>query len=1374
MKKGRSRKWKRLLSLALAFVMTLSLCLPATASAAQGDKPAKPAITDVVLAAGDESRLKVLGWYEKTTWACDNEAVATVSEDGTMQAVAEGMAKVTAESYLFRGRYKNRTVFQITVTKAEPLRVDVGGTLALKVGLGRSVKWATSDAAVAKVAPDGVVTGISEGNVTITATVNNSRYPLILRWGNIQTTTVHHFQVSVEDFQVVTFETNGGSAVDPQYVKTGEAAQRPENPTKEGFYLQGWYTDAELTNVYDFSQPVNEDLTLYAKWGEGSEETAMPDIDSDKVDDRLEEMFGTDPNKDDTDQDGLSDFAELTITSTSPTMADTDNNGTADGEEDLDNDGLTNLQEVAMGTDPGKADSDVDTLPDGEEVERGTDPTKEDTDADGISDPVEIKLGLDPLNPCTDGKTPDGERTFAQTLEGMDESLNVDNAMVPTISGEVTDNIQNHVAVHQSMNETVVSNRAVVGKPVQVETDYPEGTALNLTFQAKEGDSRLPFYVVCKYEDNTFLPQETTVEGSCIRANVGQGEYFVLDAEKFLMDLDIPITKYKGTTPVVAAVDEAVSVATYAAPDSDPEDPNYQPSDSKEDLSDKKDDKEDRPVVTMDKVQPMTAAPAKATVAGQADVVFVIDSTGSMGEEINNVANNINNFVDALQARNVRANFALVDYKDITCSGEETRIVGDAAGNIWFRDSNEYKDAIRNLYVHGGGDGPETAVDAMGAAVYDTGFRPAATKFVVLVTDADYKTDNNYGLSSMQHLIDVMRMRGIITSVITSSGYEPTYHDLYTQTEGVYGDIYSDFATVLLTLADRIGQEADKGDWVILSDYEIIQLEGELNATNGIDTDKDYLNDWEELDKPETRDMSPFIKTCLKEYGVPEEEYKDAKTVQVYAYDSHPLRPDTDFDGIGDLWDKFCKEGYFEGTMGSHLDYMGAHYVMDFRDFFARPEIYNAQLATTSLIMANQMYGGENKFMYRYGTNKEEAATITDLMKLHGFEDVAEYSLEHGIMNDWKGFEVDTYTDDDISELAIGHHKVSWNGQIKTVVGIFIRGTDSSISEWSSNFDMGPSTNAVSPYHKGFRVTEQRLLNFVDRYLETELPGVDHLCFWLSGHSRGAALANLMAGDMVDRGEETFAYTFATPASYCGASSTSSKYAGLYNICNSGDLVPNVPLAYWNFRHFGKTLYADMDGAGFQKAWKKGMGKDYIGPSTATIQDVLLGLSALAADRDQVYAIDYDGEQDISKEQARIISWRARKYCELKDKDIPIVGLRYDLYPSTAFVMQLAAELLQGEDQTAKDHAGKLIKEFGNTVYGDVLIGTIGIICIDKDGLYSGHLDYDFWHPIDSIKNGAGSAFVNMHCPSTYYAIVSSGTYSAGFGGGGGGGSSGR
>ena len=64
----------------------------------------------------------------------------------------------------------------------------------------------------------------------------------------------------------VTFETNGGSAVDPQTVESGKTATEPATPEKDGFNFSGWYTDSALTDEFSFTTKITADTTLYAKW----------------------------------------------------------------------------------------------------------------------------------------------------------------------------------------------------------------------------------------------------------------------------------------------------------------------------------------------------------------------------------------------------------------------------------------------------------------------------------------------------------------------------------------------------------------------------------------------------------------------------------------------------------------------------------------------------------------------------------------------------------------------------------------------------------------------------------------------------------------------------------------------------------------------------------------------------------------------------------------------------------------------------------------------------------------------------------------------------------------------------------------------------
>lgn len=66
----------------------------------------------------------------------------------------------------------------------------------------------------------------------------------------------------------VTFNTDGGSEVAAQTVEDGKTATKPDDPTKDGFWFFGWYVGE---NVYEFTQPVSDDLTVIARWLEKTE-----------------------------------------------------------------------------------------------------------------------------------------------------------------------------------------------------------------------------------------------------------------------------------------------------------------------------------------------------------------------------------------------------------------------------------------------------------------------------------------------------------------------------------------------------------------------------------------------------------------------------------------------------------------------------------------------------------------------------------------------------------------------------------------------------------------------------------------------------------------------------------------------------------------------------------------------------------------------------------------------------------------------------------------------------------------------------------------------------------------------------------------------
>ncbi len=189
------------------------------------------------------------------------------------------------------------------------------------------------------------------------------------------------------------------------------------------------------------------------------------DADGDGLNDRREAELGTDPSLADTDEDGLTDGAEVREHRTNPLAADSDTDGVLDGDEvalGTDPNDPNNgqpaadaapveeepavaeeaapveeavpveeapaaveetpaeeapvVEEAPVATTPG--DSDGDGLEDAIEFELGTDPYSVDTDQDGLTDGDEYYVfATGTLNPDTDG---DGILDGDETAQGTD------------------------------------------------------------------------------------------------------------------------------------------------------------------------------------------------------------------------------------------------------------------------------------------------------------------------------------------------------------------------------------------------------------------------------------------------------------------------------------------------------------------------------------------------------------------------------------------------------------------------------------------------------------------------------------------------------------------------------------------------------------------------------------------------------------------------------------------------------------------------------------------------------------------------------------------------------------------------------------------
>lgn len=940
----------------------------------------------------------------------------------------------------------------------------------------------------------------------------------------------------------------------------------------EGYLFEKWeatagtFTDATSATT-KFTMP-SGNVEIVAKF-----------VQEEEVSSEVETLFGTDPSKNDTDDDGLSDYVEIYITGTDPLLKDSDDNGVSDADEDSDGDKLTNITEIELGTNLVHSDSDADGLNDYDETNLyNTDPVKADTDGDSLIDGDEILLGLDPLLVKTDGTTLDSERKFEQTIsdENISEELTEDNEAVPSLTATVSGNINRNISITKSNSNDFNDSRALVGNAIDITGEDLSSGKLTFSIEnelemlsLQDSSEEFSTHLICKYNEDgstSFLETSFDVSTNSVTAEITEsGTYFVADIKALFDELGLAL-------PTVADL-SLLSDPEVELMDIDIDENSNGNSNENVELQNTEEIIEPENVEIADAdTEKVTLMAANGAMA-QADIVFIIDTTGSMSGEIYNVKTNVGYFVDALKEKGISAGLALVEYRDIEEDGYDTTKVHKNGTSNWFYDMDAYKNKISSsLYASGGGDTPESVVDALETArLLD--MRASAGKIFILVTDANYKVGNRYGIPSMAAEIELLKNAGVNCSVVTGSGNKNTYYDLYNGTEGIYVNINGNFYNELMTIADKIGEEiVGDGYWIYLQGPVPVPVRLDAIPEEGstADTDDDGIYDVDELESVVPTgeiDLDEIIEKMSRgaitgtDYGV----------VKMYKYKSSPVDVDTDFDGIEDSVDTDAKNNNFEGTLkGTIEEGINVKFNVDYRDFVNGSNTkYQQDISTVGALLSTLAYDSELTIT----SGGDFSGQIDKIYSGFGLKDYANYNMADD----------SSITDDDLSEVSIGHRLVSYNGAETEVFVVSIRGTNGTIQEWSSNFDVGADTDSYwdrnnsmwrnKQNHKGFDVAANRIYDYIIDYIDDGIsnglinPTAKRSIF-ITGHSRGAAIANIVGSLFEDSSSyQSYTYTFATP--YTTTDEDATNYKTIFNVINSDDLIPELPLQSWGFKKYG-------------------------------------------------------------------------------------------------------------------------------------------------------------------------------------------------------------
>lgn len=201
------------------------------------------------------------------------------------------------------------------------------------------------------------------------------------------------------------------------------------------------------------------------------------------------------------------------------------------------------------------------------------------------------------------------------------------------------------------------------------------------------------------------------------------------------------------------------------------------------------------------------------------DVVFVVDVSGSYGDDIDNLQEKANEIISDLSNRGIDVQFGVTSFSDFPISPYGSAAYGDKAFflNQVITDSTDAViNAINQLDnpLHLGGDGAESQLEALyqvatgegldinGDSDYNdtgelppqnVGWRTGALKVIIFATDADFHDsaeESAYPGHNFSEVLHALNNKGVIVIGLQSGTISTTEEDMRRVTEETGGTLY--------------------------------------------------------------------------------------------------------------------------------------------------------------------------------------------------------------------------------------------------------------------------------------------------------------------------------------------------------------------------------------------------------------------------------------------------------------------------------------------------------------------------------------------------------------------------------------------------------
>lgn len=170
-----------------------------------------------------------------------------------------------------------------------------------------------------------------------------------------------------------------------------------------------------------------------------------------------------------------------------------------------------------------------------------------------------------------------------------------------------------------------------------------------------------------------------------------------------------------------------------------------------------------------------------------ADVVFVIDCSGSMSDDIAAVRNNVQEFCESLQSNGYDFRLGLVVFSD------NVHVLSDMTNDI-----NTIRDRLASVNLYGG---RENSLGGIWAAT-ELSLRPGSRRSIIWITDEDYPVSPEINLS-VQDVVNQLLQKGIELHSISLTSLQTNWSNpLIEPTGGKFYSITGNFRDILLDISN--------------------------------------------------------------------------------------------------------------------------------------------------------------------------------------------------------------------------------------------------------------------------------------------------------------------------------------------------------------------------------------------------------------------------------------------------------------------------------------------------------------------------------------------------------------------------------------------